>query len=128
MHTRLNDLKKGISKKKIKVGVVGLGYVGLPLAIEFAKSGITVFGVEIDRGRLAHLERKESYISDVNGRELKKVLKSGKFLPSSSFKVLNDADVVIVCVPTPLKRKYHPDISFIKKSVLSISHNLKKAA
>jgi len=126
MQDYLRDFSVRLKKRKIKIAVVGLGYVGLPLAIEFAKKGFTVFGVEVDRGRLAHLRRKESYISDVSGRELGRLLESRRLLPGHSFKALREADVVIVCVPTPLKRKYHPDISFIKEAVESISRNLKK--
>ena len=124
----LDEFKARIKTKNLKVAVVGLGYVGLPLAIEFAKKGFSVFGVEIDKDRLVHLKKRETYISDVTAKELKTVLVPGRLIPCGDFKPLRYADVVIVCVPTPLKRKYHPDISFIKEAIESISRNLKRGS
>jgi len=124
----LDEFRVRIKKKNLKVAVVGLGYVGLPLAIEFAKKGFLVFGVEIDKDRLAHLKKRETYISDVTSKELKAVLVPKGLIPCGDFKSLRHADVVIVCVPTPLKRKYHPDISFIKEAIESISRNLKRGS
>jgi nucleotide sugar dehydrogenase len=121
----LDKFESRLRKKEIKIAVVGLGYVGLPLALEFSRKGFLVFGIEIDKDRLAHLKRKETYITDISSQELKGALKSGKFIPCGDFKVLRETDVVIVCVPTPLKRKIHPDISFIKEAIKSISKNLK---
>lgn len=124
----LDEFRVRIKKKNLKVAVVGLGYVGLPLAIEFAKKGFLVFGVEIDKDRLAHLKKRETYISDVTSKELKAVLVPKGLIPCGDFKSLRHADVVIVCVPTPLKRKYHPDISFIKEAIEAISRNLKRGS
>ncbi|MFA5286795.1 MAG: nucleotide sugar dehydrogenase [Candidatus Omnitrophota bacterium] len=121
----LNKFEVRLRKKEVKIAVVGLGYVGLPLALEFSRKNFLVFGIEIDKGRLTHLKREETYITDISSQELKDALKSGKFIPSGDFKVLREADVVIVCVPTPLKRKIQPDISFIKEAIKSISKNLK---
>ncbi len=128
MDNFLAGFKKRISKKEIKIAVVGLGYVGLPLAIEFAKRGLCVLGIEIDKDRLLHIKNRESYITDVPGEELKKVLASGKFKAYGDFSAVKEADAVIICVPTPLKRKYHPDISYIKQAVRSISEHIKKKA
>jgi len=119
------EFKKRIYKKEIKIAVVGLGYVGLPLALEFAKKGFDVLGIEIDRGRLTHLKKRESYITGISNKELRAILKRGRFNATGDFGVLNSIDVVIICVPTPLKRKYHPNISYIKQAVKSISKNLK---
>lgn len=126
MQSYLAEFKNNIIKRRIKIGVVGLGYVGLPLAIEFVKKGLIVFGVEIDKGRLGYLKRRENYISDVNNQELKSALSTHRLIPCRNFKILKQADAVIVCVPTPLKRKHYPDISFIKEAVELISRNLKK--
>jgi len=115
-----------INRNKLKIGIVGLGYVGLPLAIEFAKKGITVTGIEIDQGRLKKIKRKVSYISDVGTSELRTVLANGKFRATSEFSALKVCDAVLVCVPTPLKGKYLPDISFIKDSLNSVAKNIKK--
>jgi UDP-N-acetyl-D-glucosamine dehydrogenase len=121
-------LKARIQNKKAKVAVVGLGYVGLPLAIEFAKKGFMVCGIEIDRDRLNYIKSRLSYITDISHKELRRVLASGKLCASSNFSALREMDAVIICVPTPLKRKYHPNISYIQQAVRSISKNLKKGS
>jgi UDP-N-acetyl-D-glucosamine dehydrogenase len=126
MENQIKEFKKRIFQKKIKIAVVGLGYVGLPLALEFAKKGFAVLGIEIDRDRLAHIQRKESYITDISTKELRKVLAKATFSASSDFGRLKEIDVIIICVPTPLKRKYHPNISYIRQAVESIAKNIKK--
>lgn len=125
MDDYLKKFKGRLKKKEVKIAVVGLGYVGLPLALEFSRKDFSVFGIEIDKDRLDHLKRKETYITDISSQELRSALKSGKFIPCGNFRVLKEADVVIVCVPTPLKRKVHPDISFIREAIKSIAKNLK---
>lgn len=125
MKITLRNFKKRILNKKIKIAVVGLGYVGLPLAREFARAGIEVLGIEIDKDRLVRLRDRESYISDISSRELKKILDSGRFKVIGNFLALDKIDVIIICVPTPLKRKYYPDISYIKQAVKSITKNMK---
>ncbi|MBU1726127.1 MAG: NAD(P)-binding domain-containing protein, partial [Candidatus Omnitrophica bacterium] len=122
----VREFEKRIQKKQIKIAVIGLGYVGLPLAIEFAKSGIEVIGVEIDKDRIEHIKRKESYISDVPTKELRRILDSGKFSATPDFKAIRNADCVIICVPTPLKRKYLPNITYIKQAVRQIERNIRK--
>lgn len=114
------------NKGKLKIAVVGLGYVGFPLAVEFAKKGIRVAGIEIDQARLNRIKRKESYITDVASRELRDVLKKKTFSAVSDFSVLKECSAVLVCVPTPLKGKYLPDISYIKDSLGSVAKNISK--
>lgn len=128
MDNFINEFKKKIHKKEAKIAVVGLGYVGLPLAVEFAKKGFEVLGIEIDKGRLNYIKRKESYISDIPTKELRHVLDSGRFSATANFEALKRNDVIIICVPTPLKRKYYPDISYIKQAVNSIAKNIKKGS
>ena len=128
MNSLIMEFKKRISQRKIKIAVVGLGYVGLPLALEFAKKGFSVLGIEVDQDRLSRIKRKESYITDVSTGELREVILSGRFHASADFAAIKDADVVIICVPTPLKRKYHPNISYIQQAVKSISKNIKKGS
>ncbi len=120
------NFKELILRQKLKIAVVGLGYVGLPLAVEFAKKGFSVLGIDVDKDRLARISRKESYITDVATGELQKIIQSGKFRAESGFRSLKDIDVILICVPTPLKRKNHPNISFIKAAVKGISGYLKK--
>ncbi len=126
MDNFIKEFKKRVHKKETKIAVVGLGYVGLPLAVEFAKKGFEVLGIDIDKDRINHIKRKESYISDVATKELRQVLNSNRFSASNNFEALRNADIIIICVPTPLKRKYHPDISYIKQAVNSIAKNIKK--
>ena len=121
-------LKKMIAAKKAKIAVVGLGYVGLPLALAFAKKGINVLGIEIDKDRLENIRKKTSYITDVSTKVLRTALSSGKFRAEGDFSSLGDCDVIIICVPTPLKRKYNPNIAYIKQAVKSIAKNIKKAS
>ena len=125
MRKVLGEFKRRIRKKKIKIAVVGLGYVGLPLACEFAKKGFSVFGIDLDRDRLRLLKMKKSYITDLSSQSLRKVIQRGRFIPSRDFSILKDIDVVFVCVPTPLKRRYQPDISYIISAIKSIAKNFK---
>ena len=117
-------LKKKIAAKKAHIAVVGLGYVGLPLAIEFASRGLRVTGIDVDKDRIARIKEKVSYITDVPTADLRRVLARKTFSASDSFGVLEEADVAIICVPTPLKRTYHPDISFIMSAVRQIKKRL----
>ncbi len=128
MNSLQKTLQERIHKKQTKIAVVGLGYVGLPLALEFAKQGFSVLGIEIDKGRLQHIRNKESYITDVSSKNLQRALKSKKFSATSDFRPLKDIDIIIICVPTPLKRKYHPNISYIKQAVKAIARYLKKGS
>ena len=124
----VKDFKRKLDRKEARIAVVGLGYVGLPLALAFAKKGFSVTGVDIDRDRIEHIRKRQSYISDVSDKELRRELGRRTFKAVSSFFVLNEADAIFICVPTPLKRKYHPNITYIKQSVKEISKNLKKGA
>jgi len=119
-------LERKIKSKSAKIAVVGLGYVGLPLAVNFAKAGYQVFGLDMDVDRVAKINRKISYIKDIPTPEVAKVVKNGKLSASTKFDVLKEIDVIIVCVPTPLKRKYTPDIKYILSAVRTIRKYLKK--
>ena len=122
------SLKRKISTKKANIAVVGLGYVGLPLAVSFAKAGFCVYGLDKDHDRVTNVQNKKSYILDVPSSELAKVVNKGKLSASLDFENLEKADVIIICVPTPLKRKYTPDISYILGAVRTIRKYLKKNA
>ena len=124
----LKELTKKIKSKQISLAVIGLGYVGFPLALEFAKKNINVVGIEIDCGRLESIAMRQSYISDISNEKLKTALVNGYFKVSADFADLNQADVVLICVPTPLKGKYLPDISFIKNAVKEVAQNIKRGA
>ncbi len=119
-------LKKNIQTKKARVAVIGLGYVGLPLAINFAKAGYKVFGLDNDQDRVEKLRRKENYILDVAQTDLNQVINSGKLEVDTKFEALKECDVMVICVPTPLKRRYTPDIKYIVSAVRTICQYLKK--
>jgi UDP-N-acetyl-D-glucosamine dehydrogenase len=128
MHKAAVALKRKIEKKQVKIAVIGLGYVGLPLALEFTRRGLCVYGIEVDQDRLHGIRKKESYISDVTTGQLRKALSSGKFSAYGDFRIAKEADAVIICVPTPLNKFSHPDISYIKSAVKSLAVYLKKGA
>ena len=120
MTSNFSILKRKIAKKEAVVAVIGLGYVGLPLAAEFALKGFKVTGIDLDAGRVARLKKNTSYISDVPHKVISRVTGRGLLRASTDFSLLSGADVILICVPTPLKRKYHPDISFIISAVRQI--------
>lgn len=119
-------LKRKITSKNAKIAVIGLGYVGLPLAVSFAKVGFKVFGLDRDRDRVERLKKKQSYILDVDSKEIARLVKGRRLEASTDFKVLHGADVILICVPTPLKGKYTPDISFILSAVRTTQKFIKK--
>ncbi len=119
-------LEHKISSGKANIAVVGLGYVGLPLAVAFAKKGFRVFGLDKDEDRVNRIKNKESYILDISPRDISLVVDRGNFSVTTSFESLKSADVVVICVPTPLKSKYTPDVSFLLESVRTIAKFLKK--
>lgn len=128
MNKAILEFSRKIKKRQLKVAVIGLGYVGFPLALEFISRRVSVTGIEIDRDRLKSILNKVSYISDISDKELKVALKSGYFRASADFSDIKDADAILVCVPTPLKGKNLPDISFIKSAVKEAALHIKKGA
>jgi UDP-N-acetyl-D-glucosamine dehydrogenase len=122
----LAQFKEKIGKRRARIGVIGLGYVGLPLAIAFAKKGFSVTGIDTDRGKVEGLNRGRSHILDVPSPELRAVLRRGFFKASSDYSLLGGLDAVIVCVPTPLDRMKKPDMSFILDATASIARHLRR--
>jgi UDP-N-acetyl-D-glucosamine dehydrogenase len=114
-------LEKKIKNHQAKVGVIGLGYVGLPLACAFADKGFPVTGIDVDSKKIAAIRNGKSYINDISSAELKKLK---NLTATSSYEVIRDLDVVIVCVPTPLNRVKDPDISYIVSAAEAILENL----
>jgi len=108
------ELLDKIKNKKAKIAVIGLGYVGLPLAVEKAKAGFTVIGIDRKQDRVAMVNRGENYIPDVLARELAEVVKDGKLQATQDFSVIANVDVVTICVPTPLDKNKQPDTSYIE--------------
>ncbi len=126
MVKRASVLEKKIQDKEARVGIIGLGYVGLPLVKTFLSNGYQVTGFDLDDKKVKMLNQGRSYIRHVTGDELKAFLKEEKFLATSDFGILKEVDVVIICVPTPLDSHRNPDLSFVLKTTEVISENLKK--
>lgn len=120
-------LKEKIRKKKAKICVIGLGYVGLPLAVAFAKKGFFVYGLDSSRTRIDKLKSAKAYIVDVDFKVVATLIKRKKFLPTTKTKVLSNADVVIICVPTPLRKVKIPDISYVVAASRTIKKYLKNS-
>ena len=111
-------------EQKMKIAVVGLGYVGLPLACAFAKKGITAVGVDVSEKKVSLIKSGKSYISDVDSATVKNLVKKGFLRPSADFGEIKKCECVIVCVPTPLRKTHDPDISFIVSASEQIGSHL----
>lgn len=115
-----------IASKEIKVGVVGLGYVGLPLAVEKAKAGFRTVGFDVQKAKVDMVNRGENYIGDVVASDLHRLVEEGIFSATSDFSFVKDCDFIAICVPTPLDSHQQPDISYVKESTEEIAKFLKK--
>lgn len=120
------DLKSKIVNKKAVVGVIGLGYVGLPLAVEFAKAGFHVVGIDTDSNKIARLNRGESYIGDISSEEVKLIKEKGSFSATNEYSVIKSLDAIIICVPTPLRKTREPDVSYILAAAEQIAKYFSK--
>ena len=107
------NLIEKIDTRSAKVGVIGLGYVGLPLAMEFVKAGYNVTGIDIDENKIKSLNNGKNYINDVNDKNLKNAVKKSLLKGTTDFSTVKNLDAISICVPTPLNKEKNPDISFI---------------
>jgi UDP-N-acetyl-D-glucosamine dehydrogenase len=110
----------------MKIAIIGQGYVGLPLSLQFARSGANVLGLDTDLRKVELLNKGESYIKHIDPSAISKQVNSGNFHASSDFKGLKDVSAIIICVPTPLNKNREPDISFIIETGRSVASNLAK--
>jgi UDP-N-acetyl-D-glucosamine dehydrogenase len=122
----LPELQEKILTRTALVGVVGLGYVGLPFAVEKAKVGFHVIGIEQNPIRSARVNRSDNYISDVKDEELKQVVESGHLTAVSSFDQVSDLDILVICVPTPLTKNLTPDLSYVENVTRRLAQRLRK--
>lgn len=120
------QLKQRIGSRKAAVGVVGLGYVGLPLAVEFAKAGYNVTGFEVDAAKARSISKGVSYIADVKTAALKQLVSKKKLKATTDFRRLKEIDAVIICVPTPLRKSKDPDVSYIVAAAEEVKSSLRK--
>ena len=117
-------IKKKIQLREIKVGVVGLGYVGLPLAVEKARAGFDTTGFDIQPQKVDMVNQGHNYIGDVIDDDLAELVREGKIRATSDFSFVKDMDFLAICVPTPLDMYQQPDLSFVKSSAESIGKYL----
>jgi UDP-N-acetyl-D-glucosamine dehydrogenase len=124
-HTKLfSELKTKIGERKARVGIIGLGYVGLPLARAFSTRGFPVLGFDIDPAKIEKLHRGESYIGHIRNEVIRE-MRTNRFEATCAFDRLGEADVVIICVPTPLTETRDPDLTFVLNSARSIAATLR---
>jgi len=121
-----NELLKKIKNNDFKVSVIGLGYVGLPLAVEFAKNNFEVYGIDIDENKVKNINEGISYISDIDNNELLDLVRKNKIKAFGNYEVLSEVDIIIIAVPTPLSKTKDPDLSYILNAVNNIKKYLKK--
>ncbi len=120
------ELLKKIENKEIVVGVVGLGYVGLPLAVEKAKAGFKTIGFDVQDEKVRLVNEGHNYIGDVVDSDLKSLVEKGMLSATTDFSFIKDVDFIAICVPTPLDEHQQPDISYVESSAMSISTHLTK--
>ena len=121
-----NELLSKIKNKEIVVGVVGLGYVGLPLAVEKAKAGFKTIGFDVQQQKVQMVNEGHNYIGDVVDSDLAEIVKSGMLSATTDFSFVKDVDFIAICVPTPLDDHQQPDISYVRNSSEAVAKYLKK--
>ena len=120
----MDDLLAKIEAKTAKIAVIGLGYVGLPLAVDFAVAGFHVVGIDKNQARADDVANGRNYISDVSDDEMKAVAQNGRLKGTTDFSVLQETDAICICVPTPLSKTKDPDVSFILHATDSVHQHL----
>jgi UDP-N-acetyl-D-glucosamine dehydrogenase len=120
------ELISRITNKQFQVGVIGLGYVGLPLLVEFASKGFSATGFEVDETKAAQINEGRSYISDVPSNKLKEQVDSKRLRATTDFDHLPECDAIIICVPTPLRKTKEPDVSYILAAAEEIQKRLRR--
>ncbi len=120
------ELKELITNQAARVGVIGLGYVGLPLAVEFARRGLAATGFEVDAAKAAAINAGDSYIGDVDAVLVKELVTSERLRATTDFSELAGCDCIIICVPTPLRKTKEPDISYILAATTEIQKRLRR--
>ena len=118
-------LNKKIKDRTAKIGVIGLGYVGLPLIIRFSEEGYKTVGFDVDEQKVKDLNSGKSYIKHISAEKISNIIDVG-FLATSNFANITDVDAILICVPTPLGEHNEPDLSFIKSTLNSIKPYLRQ--
>src|SRR5918998_2728360 len=121
-----DEIKNLIASRSARVGVIGLGYVGLPLLVEFAAKGFRAVGFEVDERKADTINRGESYIGDVPTEAVAELVRSERLRATTDFDELASCDAIIICVPTPLRKMKEPDISYILAAAMEIQERLRR--
>src|ERR1051326_4590159 len=121
-----NELISRITNKQYQVGVIGLGYVGLPLVVEFAGKGFKATGFEVDESKATEINAGRSYIGDVPSERVQELIASERLRATTEFEHLEECDAIIICVPTPLRKTKEPDVSYILAAAEEIKRNLRR--
>ncbi|WP_237582582.1 nucleotide sugar dehydrogenase [Pontibacillus yanchengensis] len=122
----MNYVVKKIENKNVKVGIIGLGYVGLPLSISFSNAGYYTIGFDIDSEKVKKINKGESYLKHVNSNEVAYAIGIGELTSTTDFSLVQEVDIIILCLPTPLNKHKEPDLSFINNTMKSIMPFLKQ--
>ena len=112
----------------MNLAIIGLGYVGLPLCLQFSRSGVRVLGLDIDAKKVSALNAGRSYIKHISAGEIKKLVRAGKFSASTDFAQIKNVAAILICVPTPLKKNRAPDLSFVLNTGKSIAPQMRRDA
>jgi UDP-N-acetyl-D-glucosamine dehydrogenase len=118
-------LKQRIERREYTVGVIGLGYVGLPLVLRFAEAGFPVLGFDIDRGKVDKLNSGVSYIRQISSDRIDSLVRGGRLEATTNFDGLGKADAVVICVPTPLTRHREPDLQYVEQTTDAVASTLR---
>jgi len=121
-----NSLIQKIKGRKATIGVIGLGYVGLPLVIRFAEEGFTVLGFDVDDDKVRKLNAGESYIKHIPDEKIQRIVSSQRFSATSDFTKISEPDCILICVPTPLDEKMAPDMRFVEATAYEIALHLRQ--
>src|ERR671915_1510321 len=124
MNSLASSLLDRIQARQARAGVVGLGYVGLPLAVEFARAGLTTIGIDLDARKVDEVNAGHSYIPDVPTADVARLRQAGRLSATTDFSVIRGLDTVNICVPTPLRKTKDPDMSYIVSAAEQIAKHL----
>jgi UDP-N-acetyl-D-glucosamine dehydrogenase len=116
-------LEEKIKLRTARVGIIGLGYVGLPLAVEFARAGFSVTGIDVQESKVAHINRGESYVQDVPDKILRSLVETKKLRATTDFSIVEELDTINIAVPTPLRKTKDPDMSFVVSACQEVARH-----
>ena len=125
MSNAARTLEEKIVDRKARIGVIGLGYVGLPLAVEFAEAGFQVIGIDVDSRKVKGIRAGRSHVEDVPTAAVRPLVRSGRLRAQDHYRGCGKFDVILICVPTPLRKTKDPDISYIVSSLDEIAKDVR---